>query len=469
MLETLHKEIMIDKRAYARNILDNLASSGLLEDYFLYEGDEETRIACNCLASILVFKDNICMVQDGVTTYSEPSYDPLKQVENLLAKLTTAWTAYGYVTFDLAKFYHPYTSMFEGPLLQFVVPRFEVRITTNMLSFVGSSDEIKKVKDLIHPQDSSAYFAEKTTTQYLVETTSTPNLEDQLEYCQKVETLTQAIREGALTKAILSRCVQIPGVLDLVGTYEAGSLANNAHRSFCFKFGEVGGVGFSPEIFLVSHGQGHITSGLLAATRSRSNDPDEDQRLENELLTDAKEIKEHALSVLSLQNDVCSFCSPETVRIYDFMKIKKFRCVQHLSSYISGRLSNGFTFWDAFKVLFPAVTVTGIPRSEALRWISNMEVEPRRIYAGAVGWIDSQGKADFSLAIRSAFQYGNSVHLNAGAGIVEESVPEWEYKESVKKMKTMQSQIVVSGKREGREGVVILWEPGPEMGHDFAF
>jgi salicylate synthetase len=90
------------------------------------------------------------------------------------------------------------------------------------------------------------------------------------------------------------------------------------------------------------------------------------------------------------------------------------------------------------------VTVSGIPKAPAVRWISEAENEPRGIYAGAVGWVDSRGRADLAIAIRSAFQYGNTCHLNAGAGIVAESVPEREFIESVNKMNTMLSQIVMA-------------------------
>ena len=145
---------------------------------------------------------------------------------------------------------------------------------------------------------------------------------------------------------------------------------------------------------------------------------EEDTRLKGELFTNGKEVKEHSLSAWSAQNEITSLCTPESVKIFDFMEVKKYRCVQHLSSRVGGQLLPGNTLWDALKVLFPGITVSGIEKQEALEWIDRLEDEPRGIYAGGIGWIDSNGTADIALAIRSVYQYGNKIHLNAGAGIV---------------------------------------------------
>ena len=239
--------------------------------------------------------------------------------------------------------------------------------------------------------------------------------------------------------------MHLPGPLDLLGTYASSSMVNNAHRSYCFRLGDVGGVGFSPEILMEANGRGRVATNPLAGTRPRGADEARDAEIRGELFTDPKEVKEHALSVLLAQEEIASVCDPASVRVHDFMEVKKFRCVQHLSSRVSGKLAPGRTLWDALRVLFPGVTVSGIPKAPALRWISESEAEPRGIYAGAVGYVDERGRADLAIAIRSAFQYGRTVHLNAGAGIVAESKPDFEYIESVNKMNTMLSQIVLAG------------------------
>ena len=162
-----------------------------------------------------------------------------------------------------------------------------------------------------------------------------------------------------------------------------------------------------------------------------------------ELFTDAKEVKEHALSIWLAQDEIDSLCVPETVRIFNFMEVKKYRCVQHLSSRVGGQLKPGNTLWDALKVLFPGITVAGINKQQALAWIERLEEEPRGVYAGGIGWVDSHGRADLAIAIRSVYQYGDEIRLNAGAGIVAESVPRNEYIESVNKMNTMLTNLVL--------------------------
>lgn len=125
------------------------------------------------------------------------------------------------------------------------------------------------------------------------------------------------------------------------------------------------------------------------------------------------------------------------------MQVKQYRYVQHLSSRVGGQLKPGKTLWDGLKVLFPGITVSGIDKCRALEWIDCLEAEPRGLYARGIGWINSQGTADLAIAIRSAYQYDDFIYFNAGAGIVAESVPQNEYLESVNKMNTMLTNLVL--------------------------
>ena len=429
------------ERPEPRAIAEDLARAGIVHDYFLYEKQGEARIACNSLARVSVAEDRVRLEWEGGETRSEPAGDPLKQVESFLGSLPLShWTAYGYVGFDVSKYYFRYPRTIDRPLLQFVIPKFEIRITADSVSVLavdgpGADIDLEAIAELIaHPN----HGASPTPTPPVLE------FHDRQDYCGQVEALTRAIRDGVLQKAILSRCVRVPGSMDILGTYASSSLVNNAHRSYCFRMGDVGGVGFSPEILLEGRGRGRVATNPLAGTRPRGADATEDASIRGELFTDPKEVKEHALSVLLAQEEISSVCTRDSVRIHDFMEIKKFRCVQHLSSRVSGTLRPECTLWDALRVLFPGVTVSGIPKAQALRWIGEVESEPRGIYAGAVGWVDGRGRADLAIAIRSAFQYGNHLHLNAGAGVVAESVPEREYVESVNKMNTMLSQVVMA-------------------------
>ena len=244
-------------------------------------------------------------------------------------------------------------------------------------------------------------------------------------------------------KAIIARSLKLAGELDILGTYVLAGKTNNCARSYCFNLGDIGAVGFSPETLMEVDCNGFVVTNPLAGTRPRGVSIEEDIKFSNELFTDAKEVKEHALSVWLAQDEIAAVCIPDTVKILNFMEVKKYRCVQHLSSRVGGQLKPDNTLWDALKVLFPGITVSGINKEKALEWIDRLESEPRGIYAGGIGWVNSQGEADIAIALRSVFQYGNCLHLNAGAGIVAESVPENEYVESVNKMNTMLNNLVL--------------------------
>ncbi|PIG92443.1 salicylate synthase [Gloeocapsopsis sp. IPPAS B-1203] len=414
-------------------ILQTLLQTGVFSEYVMYESESEVRIAGNALAEVSVSAEAVSS-RFMSQKHSEICTDPLKQVESIFASLPVEnWTAYGYVGFDIARFYYSYSKAIDQPLLYFLVPETELYITTKGVHIRS----IKSPAKVLEVLSADSKLAEYVPTPPVVAAT------ENQQYEKQVATLIDAIQNGELHKAIISRSVKVKGNMDVLGTYILGAKSNNAARSYCISVGDVCAVGFSPEILMEVSTDGFVVTNPLAGTRPRSSDLEEDTRLSDELFIDAKEVKEHALSVWLAQSEISTVCSPETVQIFDFMQVKQYRCVQHLSSRVGGQLKSGKTLWDALKVLFPGITVSGINKQEALAWIDRLEEEPRGIYAGGIGWIDSSGTADLAIAIRSVYQYGDSVHLNAGAGIVAESVPQNEYVESVNKMNTMLTNLVM--------------------------
>ncbi|NJL09999.1 MAG: anthranilate synthase component I family protein, partial [Calothrix sp. SM1_7_51] len=407
-------------------VLQNLLEAGLISHYVMYEGKNEVRIAANELAKVSISQDCVSLKTID-NEYSEPVSDPFKQVEKLLGSLMIQnWTAYGYIGFDIARFYSSYSKAIEQDLLYFFIPEIELKFTKEGV-YVKSIKSIEQLREIIFIDGELPDF--KSVAPKV-------NIESKI-YQQSVQTLIDAIHQGDLHKAIISRSLKMTGDLDVLGTYTVAGKANNSARSYCLKLGDVSAVGFSPETLIEVYEDASIVTNPLAGTRPRGKTLEEDKYLMNELFTDAKEVKEHALSVLLAQSEIASICLPGSVKVYKFMEVKKYRCVQHLSSKVGGNLKPGNTLWDGLKVLFPGVTVSGIDKEKALEWIDQLENEPRGIYAGCIGWVDSNGTTDLAIAIRSVYQYGNSISLNAGAGIVAESVPEREYIESVNKMNTM--------------------------------
>ena len=430
---TTYQETFVSGKRNAVAVLQNFLQAGIFSNYVMYEKDNEVRIAGNELARVSVSKTSVCL--EGMGKFSsQPASDPFKQVGELLGSLPLKnWTVYGYVTFDMAGFYSSYSKAIEQPLLYFLVPEIELRFTAEGVQ-VKSASSLKPIRELL--------LIDSLLPDY-VPISLAEDFQDYENYSHRIERLIEAIQKDELHKAIISRPKKLIGNLDVLGTYAVGAKVNNSARSYCLNIGEVRAVGFSPEILIQVNKDGFVVTNPLAATRPRGQSSEEDARFNDELFTDAKEVKEHALSIWLAQNELASLCLPETIRIFDFMEVKKYRCVQHLSSRASGQLKPGNKAWDALKVLFPGITVSGIDKQKALDWINRLEDEPRGIYAGAIGWVDGNGESDLAIAIRSVYQYGPEIYLNAGAGIVAESVPRNEYIESVNKMNTMLTNLVL--------------------------
>jgi salicylate synthetase len=414
--------------------LEGLISAGLAQEFWIYTRQGETLVGANALGRVTVTTDNVKFEWRGSNEYLEPANEPFGQVEQIFRRLPLAnWRAFGHIAFDLSGFYLPYALRAPIPLLRFSIPQTELRITSQSTTLRTTLDP-----DLV-----SATW--RTTPQlHNCPRRIIPDTSDCGAYVASVMKLTEAIRAGRLSKAILARRVRIPGRLDLLATYAVLRSVNPTARTFCFKQAELSGAGASPEILIQTGGDGTVLTNPLAGTRRRGKTQLEDDQLREELREDPKEIKEHVMSVVLAQDELKSVCRSGTVRIGNFMDVLKFRYVQHLSSAVMGQLEEGKTCWDALRVLFPGVTVSGVGKREALAQIAELEIEPRGAYGGCVGWVDSDGASDLAIAIRSAFEDSTGLSINAGAGIVAESVPRLEYEESAHKMQMMLTNIVLA-------------------------
>lgn len=202
------------------------------------------------------------------------------------------------------------------------------------------------------------------------------------------------------------------------------------------KFGEKKIIGASPEL-LFSLRDGEMTTRPLAGTIKRGKTETEDQQLARELLNDPKEIAEHKMLVDLHRNDIGRVAQFGTVKVRDLMTIKKFRFVQHISSEIVGLLSPKETMFTAFASNFPAGTLTGAPKIEAMKIIDSNEKEARGPYGGAVGHFGFNGDCTFAIAIRSLFVNGDQAYTQTCGGIVYDSEPEKEYQEILNKKEAM--------------------------------
>jgi anthranilate synthase component 1 len=208
---------------------------------------------------------------------------------------------------------------------------------------------------------------------------------------------------------------------------------------YLLRYGDRSIVGASPET-LVSVQGSRIVSNPIAGTCPRGSSPVEDRRLAGEMLADGKERAEHTMLVDLARNDVRRVAEPGSVRVEEFMSVLKYSHVQHIESTVTGTLSAENDAFDATRATFPAGTLTGAPKIRAMELIDELEREPRGVYGGGVGYYSWAGDADFAIVIRTAtVEHGTGdeddvVTVQAGAGIVADSVPEREYEETEQKM-----------------------------------
>jgi len=171
----------------------------------------------------------------------------------------------------------------------------------------------------------------------------------------------------------------------------------------------------------------------IAGSRPRSSDANEDEALSESLLADTKERAEHLMLVDLARNDLLKVCEPSSVSVTQFMKIERFSHIMHLVSTVEGELAAERSAVDVFTATFPAGTLSGAPKPRALEIIDELEPANRGIFGGVVGYFDFAGNADLAISIRTAFIRDGIARIQAGAGIVLDSVPESEFQETINK------------------------------------
>jgi anthranilate synthase component 1 len=195
-------------------------------------------------------------------------------------------------------------------------------------------------------------------------------------------------------------------------------------------------VGSSPEVLVRREGD-LVQLRPIAGTRPRGATPEEDRRLEADLLSDPKEIAEHVMLVDLGRNDVGRVAEWGTVKVDELMAVERYSHVMHIVSNVVGRLRKGLTAFDVLRASFPAGTVTGAPKVRAMEVIEELEPFRRGVYAGAVGYFDLQGSMDFCITIRTIVMRDGEALIQAGAGIVADSDPEKEWEEILAKARVL--------------------------------
>lgn len=247
------------------------------------------------------------------------------------------------------------------------------------------------------------------------------------EYIAAVETGKQAIRDGEVFQVVLAQRFDLDCPADALDVYRVLRASNPSPYMYLFRTRDAAGrdlavVGSSPEA-LVKVAGGRATAHPIAGTRPRGATPAEDLELAEELFADEKERAEHLMLVDLARNDLGRVCSPGTVEVVDFMTVERYSHVMHLVSTVEGALAPGRTAYDVLRATFPAGTLSGAPKPRAMELIDELEPVRRGLYGGVVGYLDFAGDMDFAIAIRTALLRAGVAHVQAGAGIVADSVP----------------------------------------------
>jgi anthranilate synthase component 1 len=263
------------------------------------------------------------------------------------------------------------------------------------------------------------------------------------EYLAAVATAREHILAGDIFQVVLSRRWRRVPRCTTPEIYRMLRMTNPSPFMFLFDTGSARILGSSPEMLVRVEGR-TVSTCPIAGTRPRSADPDEDLQLEADLRADPKELAEHTMLVDLGRNDVGRVAAPGTVRIVRETEVERYSHVMHLVSEVSGELRQGADAWDALFACFPAGTLSGAPKVRAMEIIDELEEVRRGVYGGAVGYRNANGDLDSCIAIRTLVERGGVAHIQAGAGIVFDSVPERELEECTNKARALVEAVAMA-------------------------
>lgn len=430
----------------------------LAEEMALYEHPDSIRLYVGCLARITLVGQQLHL------NYDEYHHSwPVENMAQFPSQLEIAlkllpldtWSAWGSIPFEYARAIYDMPLLADIALFELIIPMAEVRLYTAKRS---AADESKHT--------CIEYFAIDTKSLTTVQTAfemsnrqprrvgnhsliSTPiATANQEVYKEQVKCAVAEINAGHYQKVILSRQVPIDEPVDMVESYLKGRQHNTPARSFLLKKKDFKAAGFCPETIIEVGTDNTVSTQPLAGTRARVSCEKTNQALRKELLSDPKEIAEHAISVKLAMEELAPICNEESLGVSEFMNVCQRGTVQHLGSRVKGQLQPTITCWHALNALFPAVTASGIPKRESIDAIGRFELQPRGLYSGSVFIADSDGRLDAALVLRAFYQQGEQQWLQAGAGLVGLSTPERELEETREKLASAAMHLLTTADAE---------------------
>ena len=366
--------------------------------------------------------------------------------------------AVGYLSYDMVRFFERLPDENTDDL---GLPDLHFILSQTLIIFDHSSSSMKVVSNAYIEGDPDrayreaidkiermiGYLKKDVPEESLQETQREPVIESNFSegaFCEAVRKAKEYIKKGDILQVVLARRLKAALNSSPFAIYKALRRINPSPYMFYLKFGDTYLVGSSPEI-LVRVYDGQVTIRPIAGTRKRGKTSDEDKSLERNLLGDEKERAEHLMLVDLGRNDLGRVAKVGTVKVTEFMAIERYSHVMHIVSNICGELEAGKDPFDVLRASFPAGTVSGAPKIRAMEIIDELEPIRRGPYAGAVGYFGFSGSMDTCITIRTVLVQGNEVYVQAGAGIVADSVPAREFQETANKAEALLKALSEAG------------------------
>lgn len=409
-------------------ILESLTGPKELSEFSVIGFDPEFTVKCD--------KGKFQIYRKGKIISERKVKDPLAELRRILPivndkKLRYIGGAVGYVSYDAIRFWEQLPSksadnMF--PLMEFGIYTdgliHDRKDKATYYFHIGKKSRLVELEKLLNSKskylDNSFYFSRPIS-----ETSKS-------HFVSKVKKAKDYVYEGEVFQVVISRKFVFEVHGDPIILYENLRKLNPSPYMYFFKRKKRFIIGSSPEMLLRVIND-KIETFPIAGTRPITNKESENRRLAKELLRDKKELAEHTMLVDLARNDLGRVCKFGSVQPKELMIVKRFSHVQHIVSHITGDLYSKYDCFDAFRSLFPAGTVSGAPKVRAMEVISELEESSRGPYAGALGYFSFNRCCDFAIIIRSLFINGNNAFIQAGAGIVMDSIPKNEYLETEQK------------------------------------
>lgn len=410
---------------------------------------------------------NVRVTEKGETREFETETEPLSELEKIMARYEPAGDvdslpvfhggAVGYLAYDAVRYFEP--SVPAPPPDQLGVPDMLFIVSDTVVIFDHRFRCIIVVANVFsedHATSASAYDAAREKIDAVIAKLRQPLHFEPMtlappadnpeppdsnttreEYMAMVEEAKEYIHAGDIFQVVPSQRFEVEFKAQPIDLYRALRHVNPSPYMFCLQFPDgFALVGSSPEVHVRSI-NGKIDIRPIAGTRWRGKTEEEDDALAEELLADPKERAEHIMLVDLARNDVGRIAEYASVEVNDFMIVERYSHVMHIVSNVTGKLAKGRSAYDVMRATFPAGTVSGSPKVRAMQIINSLEKSKRGAYSGAVGYFGFDGNHDSCIALRTCVLKNGKAYIQAGAGVVADSQPEYEYQETVNKAMAM--------------------------------